>query len=338
MSTFRYYENFLGTTAGKILTITNSNVNVPLKLPAMNASNVTNIFLKFVTVFTIVSSSRVEILNRSTFILGSSNSTNANFDIYVDMKKIFNAWQSGDRSYARISILSRFRNVNYSLVINNELPFRPVGLDRILSNNSYVDSNTSITSNRFYQPRTVTNNIFEDIYTEFLILNSFTPLLTNSNNSPYCFSLVKYQSLFSLSEIPDFSATKSGDSFVWNSNTQKFISEPMNDLFSYYNFVKITNNYALNITDVPAYRKLFCIIVDVNISNISIDLGDPVNYLNLKVSITCRTSNSNISVVGASKIIVDSVLNPVISLGGSTQSNLRRSFISNGSFWYCVGK
>lgn len=339
MSTFRYYENFLGTTAGKILTIINSNVNAPLKLPALDASNVTNIFRKFVTNYVIVSSSTIEISNRSTFILGSNTSTNANFKINLDMKKIFNAWQDNDCSYIRVAILTRYlNNFGYTFTINQESPFSITGFSTIATNNSFVESGGGISSNRRYNIATSSTLYNDEIYNDFLIIKNSKKMIVNNNNVPYCFSLAKTQALFNLKEFPDFSNVRNSDSFVWNSTNQSFIGEPMNELLSYHNFIKINDNYTLNSTDVPPYRKIFCIIVDANISNKTIDLGDPANFPNLKLYISCRTSDSNISVIGNSKIIIDSVLNPVISLGGNTQSNLRRVFLSNGSFWYCIGK
>jgi hypothetical protein len=323
----RYTENKLGTLANQLVVL-----DAFARLPALSAVNLTGLSLNKYSTFEQAHNSTTPIVATEKLFY-AEDLTNATVIYSVNGTAAFTnriAWlcrKPNSTNYTNIVDLLRIstgfiRNfpVNGSVMTASETQ---IPIKRMTG----VQSTTGVTPTTFYE------------YKTGLLAATTSPFTSDNIVTSINFGLT--QTFDALKEIPNPTNIRNGDALLWDATNKKFFAEPTFDLWSRINIYTVSESnttYTIDDTTLPRYRKRVCYLVAANVQNTEIKLPNPNQREGTLVWISTRTSNTNITITSNHSILYNGVLNPTITLGGSTQSNLRRCFFSDGTQWYYIGK
>lgn len=323
----RYTENKLGTLTNQLVVL-----DAFARLPIINGSNITSLPLgKYNSFQTAYNSATAISATTKMFYMEDTSATATQIIV-----------TSGGTSFtARVAMLFRKPNSTNYTAINF---LRSATFQRsFVTATGVITAGASnyltkiATSTQSLNPTSVT---FYD-YVFGQLNNTSVSTITGSETTITGINLGLTQTFGNLKEIPDYKDMTAGDALLWDVTNKKFFAEPMFDLYSKINVVTLSTSnttYTIDDTTLPKYRKRVCYLVDANVSNLEIKLPSPNQREGSLVWISARTTNSNITITCNHDIMYNGVLNPTITLGGSTQSELRRCFFSDGTQWFYIGK
>ncbi|CAB4160197.1 hypothetical protein UFOVP724_107 [uncultured Caudovirales phage] len=324
----RYTENKLGTLANQLVVL-----DAFARLPALSAVNLTGLSLAKYSTFEnahnsttpIISTAKLfyaEDLTNSTVLYAASGT--ANFTNRI-------AWLCRKPNSTNYTTVTDLLRVSTSTIRNftmtgSALTGSEIGI--IIKRNAGVQSTSGTTSTTFYEYKTG-------------FLSQVSSPYTGNDTIQTSINLGLTQTINSLKEFPLQSNMRNGDAFLWDATNKRFFAEPTFDLYSRINVYTLSDSnttYNIDDTTLPNYRRRACYLIAANVTNLNIKLPNANNREGTLVWISARTSNSNITITSNHNIMYDGALNPTITLGGSTQSDLRRCFFCDGTQWYYIGK
>lgn len=324
----RYTENKLGTLTNQLVVL-----DAFARLPALSAVNLTGLSLSKYSTFEQAHNSTTPI-TATAKLFYAEDLTNATVIYSTNGTASFTnriAWlcrKPNSTNYTTVVDLLRIstgfiRNFTVSGSALNSSEQRIV-----IKRSSGVQSTAGITPTTFYEYKTG-------------LLATISSPYTSNDSTPTSINFGLTQTFNALKEIPEPTNMRNGDALLWNSTNKKFFAEPVFDLHSRINIYTVSESnttYTIDDTTLPRYRKRVCYLIAANVQNTEIKLPNPSQREGALVWISARTSNTNITITCNHSILYNGVLNPTITLGGSTQSNLRRCFFSDGTQWYYIGK
>jgi len=324
----RYTENKLGTLANQLVVL-----DAFARLPALSAVNLTGLsFAKYSTFETAHNSTTP--ISATTKLFYAEDLTNPTVIYSTNGTASFTnriAWlcrKPNSTNYTGVTDLLRNSTCNIRNFTVNGSALTSSEAAIIIKRNAGVQSTSGITPTTFYE------------YKTGLVLTSTSPYAVN-DTTPISINFGLTQTLSNLKEFPLQSNMRNGDAFLWDATNKRFFAEPTFDLYSRINVYTLSDSnttYNIDDTTLPNYRRRACYLIAANVTNLDIKLPNPNNREGTLLWISARTSNSNITITSNHNIMYDGVLNPTITLGGSTQSNLRRCFFCDGTQWYYIGK